>query len=74
MLFQKLSVRFKKEAIGITSFILISTLGLAASSSTAQAAIPCTVGAFSDLHLYDRVEHRDEGDSHKPWQRKIAGV
>jgi hypothetical protein len=25
------------------------------------------LGTTSDLHLYDRVEHRDEGDSHKPW-------
>lgn len=27
------------------------------------------LGTTSDLHLYDRVEHRDEGPSHKPWQR-----
>jgi len=33
-----------------------------------------SLGTTSDLHLYDRVEHRDEGDSQKPWQRKIAGA
>lgn len=27
-----------------------------------------SLGTTSDLHLYDRVEHRDEGDSHKPWE------
>ena len=32
------------------------------------------LGTTSDLHLYDRVEHRDEGDAHKPWQRKGAEV
>ncbi len=26
------------------------------------------LGTTSDLHLYDRVEHRDAGDSHKPWE------
>ena len=26
------------------------------------------LGTTSDLHLYDRVEERDAGDSHKPWQ------
>jgi hypothetical protein len=33
-----------------------------------------SLGTTSDLHLYDRVEHRDEGDAHKPWQQKITGV
>jgi hypothetical protein len=33
-----------------------------------------SLGTTSDLHLYDRVEHRDEGDAHKPWQHKITGV
>ncbi len=28
-----------------------------------------SLGTTSDLHLYDRVEHRDEGDAHKPWQQ-----
>jgi hypothetical protein len=27
-----------------------------------------SLGTTSDLHLYDRVEHRDQGDSHKPWE------
>ena len=27
-----------------------------------------SLGTTSDLHLYDRVEHRDAGDSHKPWE------
>ena len=27
-----------------------------------------SLGTTSDLHLYDRVEERDAGDSHKPWQ------
>jgi hypothetical protein len=27
------------------------------------------LGTVSDLHLYDRVEHRDEGHADKPWQR-----
>ncbi len=31
------------------------------------------LGTTSDLHLYDRVEHRDLGDSHKPWEHKVAG-
>jgi hypothetical protein len=26
-----------------------------------------SLGTTSDLHLYDRVEERDAGDSHKPW-------
>jgi hypothetical protein len=30
------------------------------------------LGTTSDLHLYDRVEHRDEGDSDKPWETKRA--
>jgi len=25
------------------------------------------LGTTSDLHLYDRVEHRDLADGHKPW-------
>jgi len=33
-----------------------------------------SLGTTSDLHLYDRVEHRDEGDAHKPWKREITGV
>jgi hypothetical protein len=33
-----------------------------------------SLGTTSDLHLYDRVEHRDEGDGHKPWQHKSTGV
>jgi len=32
------------------------------------------LGTTSDLHLYDRVEHRDKGDAHKPWEHKPAGV
>ena len=31
-----------------------------------------SLGTTSDLHLYDRVEHRDEGDAHKPWAAKSA--
>jgi hypothetical protein len=30
------------------------------------------LGTTSDLHLYDRVEERDAGDSHKPWQHPAA--
>jgi len=30
------------------------------------------LGTTSDLHLYDRVEHRDAGDAHKPWTHKPA--
>jgi hypothetical protein len=26
------------------------------------------LGTVSDLHLYDRVEHRDDGHANKPWQ------
>jgi len=33
-----------------------------------------SLGTTSDLHLYDRVEHRDAGDANKPWQHKITGV
>ncbi len=29
-----------------------------------------SLGTTSDLHLYDRVEHRDEG-SHQPWEQKL---
>jgi hypothetical protein len=29
-----------------------------------------SLGTTSDLHLYDRVEHRDAGDAPKPWQHK----
>lgn len=32
------------------------------------------LGTTSDLHMYDRVEHRDAGDAHKPWMHKPAGV
>jgi len=28
-----------------------------------------SLGTTSDLHLYDRVEHRDQGDARKPWER-----
>jgi hypothetical protein len=27
-----------------------------------------SLGTTSDLHLYDRVEHRDEAPTHKPWE------
>ncbi|HME06723.1 MAG TPA: hypothetical protein VKG25_06715 [Bryobacteraceae bacterium] len=27
-----------------------------------------SLGTVSDLHLYDRVEHRDDGHANKPWQ------
>ena len=33
-----------------------------------------SLGTTSDLHLYDRVEHRDQGDADKPWQHKTIGV
>ncbi len=33
-----------------------------------------SLGTTSDLHLYDRVEHRDQGDLHRPWDEKIAGA
>jgi hypothetical protein len=29
-----------------------------------------SLGTTSDLHLYDRVEHRDEGPAHRPWDEK----
>jgi hypothetical protein len=29
-----------------------------------------SLGTTSDLHLYDRVEHRDQGDAPKAWQHK----
>jgi hypothetical protein len=29
-----------------------------------------SLGTTSDLHLYDRVEHRDDGAPHKPWEEK----
>jgi len=31
-----------------------------------------SLGTTSDLHLYDRVEHRDEGDQDKPWEKKVT--
>ncbi|HEY6389948.1 MAG TPA: hypothetical protein VIX89_01650 [Bryobacteraceae bacterium] len=31
-----------------------------------------SLGTTSGLHLYDRVEHRDAGDSHKPWEAQPA--
>jgi hypothetical protein len=30
------------------------------------------LGTTSDLHLYDRVQHRDEAPSGKPWDHKPA--
>jgi len=30
------------------------------------------LGTTSDLHLYDRLEERDQGDSHKPWEHPAA--
>jgi hypothetical protein len=30
-----------------------------------------SLGTTSDLHLYDRVEHRDEDSKHKPWEEKL---
>jgi hypothetical protein len=32
-----------------------------------------SLGTTSDLHLYDRVEHRDQGDADKPWEHKAVG-
>lgn len=32
-----------------------------------------SLGTTSDLHLYDRLEHRDQGDAQKPWEHPIAG-
>jgi hypothetical protein len=29
-----------------------------------------SLGTTSDLHLYDRVEHRDEGSARRPWEVK----
>ena len=31
-----------------------------------------SLGTTSDLHLYDRVEHRDDGHASKPWEHKPA--
>lgn len=31
-----------------------------------------SLGTTSDLHLYDRVQHRDEGDGNKPWEHKAV--
>ena len=31
-----------------------------------------SLGTTSDLHLYDRVEHRDQGDGDRPWIEKSA--
>jgi hypothetical protein len=31
-----------------------------------------SLGTTSDLHLYDRVEHRDEPPAPKPWEHKTA--
>jgi hypothetical protein len=31
-----------------------------------------SLGTTSDLHLYDRVEHRDDGHTAKPWEHKGA--
>lgn len=33
-----------------------------------------SLGTTSDLHLYDRVEHRDEGAAHRPWDEKKLSV
>ena len=33
-----------------------------------------SLGTTSDLHLYDRVEHRDEAPAPKPWDHKPAGA
>ena len=30
-----------------------------------------SLGTTSDLHLYDRVEHRDDGTAHQPWEQKL---
>ncbi|HEV2690190.1 MAG TPA: hypothetical protein VGV35_16645, partial [Bryobacteraceae bacterium] len=32
------------------------------------------LGTTSELHMYDRVEHRDRGDADKPWEHKVAGA
>lgn len=32
------------------------------------------LGSTNELHLYDRVEHRDEAAPHKrPWEQRVAG-
>ncbi len=31
-----------------------------------------SLGTTSDLHLYDRVQHRDKGDGDKPWEHKAV--
>lgn len=31
-----------------------------------------SLGTTSDLHMYDRVEHRDQGDPPKPWEIKTT--
>jgi hypothetical protein len=33
-----------------------------------------SLGTTSDLHLYDRVERRDEGDTPKPWEVKTTSA
>lgn len=33
-----------------------------------------SLGTTSDLHLYDRVEHRDEGPACRPWDEKKINV
>jgi len=32
------------------------------------------LGTTSELHLYDRVRHRDKGDAPNPWEHKTAGA
>ena len=32
-----------------------------------------SLGTTTDLHMYDRVEHRDEGDVRRPWEDRSAG-
>jgi len=31
-----------------------------------------SLGTTSDLHLYDRVQHRDQGAADKPWEHKVV--
>src|ERR1700683_4059818 len=31
-----------------------------------------SLGTTSDLHMYDRVQHRDQGDADKPWEHKAV--
>ncbi len=31
-----------------------------------------SLGTTSDLHMYDRVEHRDQGPAPRPWEQKEA--